>query len=59
MATYSGPEDGPHMVDFDDARSGPAIQDLWMFLSGDRSYMQKRLADLIDGYEQFRDFDRC
>ena len=51
--------EGPHMVDFDDARSGPAIQDLWMFLSGDRSYMQKRLADLIDGYEQFRDFNRA
>jgi Ser/Thr protein kinase RdoA (MazF antagonist) len=29
-------DDGPHFVDFDDARTGPAIQDLWMLLSGDR-----------------------
>lgn len=50
---------GPHLVDFDDARSGPALQDLWMFLSGDRAYMQQRLGDLIGGYEQFRDFDRA
>lgn len=50
---------GPHIVDFDDARSGPAIQDLWMFLSGDRRYRQARLGNLIDGYEQFREFDRA
>ncbi len=48
---------GPHIVDFDDARTGPAIQDLWMFLSGERSYMTARLADLLEGYTQFRDFD--
>ncbi len=48
---------GPHIVDFDDARSGPAIQDLWMFLSGDRDYMQQGLADLLEGYEQFADFN--
>lgn len=50
-------DDGPHIVDFDDARMGPAIQDLWMFLSGDRPYMTARLADLLEGYTQFRDFD--
>lgn len=50
-------DDGPHIVDFDDARSGPAIQDLWMFLSGDRSYMTARLADLLEGYTQFNDFN--
>ncbi len=47
----------PHIVDFDDARTGPAIQDLWMFLSGDRQYMQARLGDLLVGYEQFYEFD--
>ncbi len=48
---------GPHVVDFDDARMGPAIQDLWMFLSGDRNYMTARLADVLEGYTQFYDFN--
>lgn len=50
-------EDTPHIVDFDDARMGPAVQDLWMFLSGDRQYQTSRLADILEGYTQFRDFD--
>ncbi len=50
-------DDGPHIVDLDDARMGPAIQDLWMFLSGDRSYRQERLMDLLVGYTDFRDFN--
>ena len=50
-------DDGPHIVDFDDARTGPAIQDIWMFLSGDRSYMTARLGDILEGYTQFYDFD--
>ena len=50
-------DDGPHIVDFDDARMGPAIQDLWMFLSGDRMQMTVALSDLLEGYTQFRDFD--
>jgi Ser/Thr protein kinase RdoA (MazF antagonist) len=49
---------GPHFVDFDDARAGPAVQDLWMLLSGDRASMQRQLGHLLDGYEQFRAFDR-
>ena len=49
-------DDGPHVVDFDDARMGPAVQDLWMFLSGDRDYMTRRLGDLLEGYSQFYDF---
>lgn len=49
---------GPHFVDFDDARTGPAIQDLWMLLAGDRPQMTRQLAEIIDGYEQFADFDR-
>ena len=50
-------DDGPHIVDFDDARNGPAMQDLWMFLSGDRPYAQERLVDILIGYTEFRDFD--
>lgn len=50
-------DSGPLIVDFDDARMGPAVQDLWMFLSGDRAYMTMRLADLLDGYTEFCDFE--
>lgn len=49
---------GPHFVDLDDARTGPAVQDLWMLLSGDRQQRTRQLANLVDGYEQFRAFDR-
>jgi len=51
-------DDGPHFVDFDDARMGPAVQDLWMLLSGERAAMEKQLAELLEGYASFRDFDR-
>jgi Ser/Thr protein kinase RdoA (MazF antagonist) len=47
---------GPHFVDFDDSRMGPAMQDLWMLLSGDRADMTRQLADLLAGYEFFYDF---
>jgi len=53
-----GAERGPHFVDFDDARSGPAIQDLWMLLSGDRESQEQQLAKVLDGYERFRALDR-
>jgi Ser/Thr protein kinase RdoA (MazF antagonist) len=49
---------GPHFVDLDDARTGPAVQDLWMLLSGDRAQRTYQLSCLLDGYEQLRDFDR-
>ncbi len=49
---------GPHFVDLDDARMGPAVQDLWMLLSGDRRQRTHQLGALLDGYEQFRSFDR-
>ncbi len=49
---------GPHFVDLDDARMGPAVQDFWMLLSGDRSQRTRQLGALVDGYEQFREFDR-
>jgi Ser/Thr protein kinase RdoA (MazF antagonist) len=51
-------DDGPHFVDFDDARQGPAVQDLWMLLAGDRPTMTRQLADLVAGYEDFAAFDR-
>jgi len=56
-AAAAGP--GPHFVDLDDARMGPAVQDLWMLLSGDRQQRTRQLGALVDGYEQFREFDRA
>lgn len=50
-------DDGPHFVDFDDSRMGPAIQDLWMLLSGDRAEMTVQLNYLLAGYRTFYDFD--
>ncbi|ATX82853.1 Ser/Thr protein kinase RdoA involved in Cpx stress response, MazF antagonist [Mariprofundus ferrinatatus] len=47
----------PYIIDFDDARMGPAIQDLWMFLSGDRANMSSSLDILLTAYDQFHDFD--
>ena len=55
-AASAGP--GPHFVDLDDARTGPAVQDLWMLASGDRRQRSRQLGFLVDGYEQFREFDR-
>jgi Ser/Thr protein kinase RdoA (MazF antagonist) len=49
---------GPHFVDFDDSRMGPAIQDLWMLLSGERADMVRQLSDLLAGYEDFFEFDQ-
>jgi len=48
---------GPHFVDLDDCMTGPAVQDLWLFLSGGRSEMAGQLEDLLEGYLQFHDFD--
>ena len=52
------PNGGPHFVDLDDARMGPAIQDLWMLLSGDRAQRSLQLSMLLDGYEQMRELNR-
>ena len=46
-----------HFVDLDDCMTGPAIQDLWMFLSGERLHREGQLSELIAGYEEFMDFD--
>ena len=50
-------DDGPHFVDLDDCCNGPAIQDLWMLLSGDRQEMSEQLSDLLEGYEEFAELD--
>jgi len=49
---------GPHFVDLDDARMGPAMQDLWMLLSGERTAMNVQLHHVLAGYEEFAEFDR-
>lgn len=49
---------GPHFVDFDDSRMGPAVQDFWMLLGAERNEQTERLSDLLDGYEDFAEFDR-
>lgn len=46
-----------HIVDLDDTRRGPAVQDLWMFLSGDQVEQAPQLAALLEGYQEFRHFD--
>lgn len=50
-------DDAPHFVDFDDARNGPAIQDLWMLLSGDRPQRIEQLSEVLEGYQEFCDFN--
>ncbi len=50
-------DERPHFLDFDDAMSGPAIQDLWMFLSGDRGQRLSQLDVIVEGYEVFRPFE--
>lgn len=52
-----GDAGGPHIVDLDDAVTGPAMQDLWMLLSGDAAAMRSQLAAVLQGYRQFRRFD--
>lgn len=49
-------DDKPTFVDFDDTVMGPAMQDLWMMLSGDRNQRQAQLLELVEGYNEFHDF---
>ena len=49
--------DKVHIVDFDDTRMAPAVQDLWMFISGDRTEQTPQLEELLAGYTEFRHFD--
>lgn len=48
---------GPHFVDFDDSRNGPAIQDLWMLLSGEIRDQEKQLREILEGYEEYCEFN--
>jgi len=48
---------GPHFVDFDDSRMGPAVQDLWMLLAGESDEQQAQLNAVLAGYEDFMEFD--
>lgn len=50
-------EDRLHIVDLDDCRHGPAVQDLWMFLSGNRQEQTPQLEALLEGYQSFRNFN--
>ena len=50
-------DNGPHFVDLDDCMSGPAVQDIWMLLSGNADESAAQLADYVDGYTEFADFD--
>jgi Ser/Thr protein kinase RdoA (MazF antagonist) len=50
-------DSGPHFVDFDDSRMGSAVQDLWMLLSGEREEQQAQLDKILQGYEDFAEFD--
>jgi len=52
-------DDAPHFVDFDDSRMAPAVQDLWMMLSGDRPRRTAQLEALMEGYAEFCAFDPC
>lgn len=50
-------DQAPHFVDFDDARMAPAVQDVWMLLCGDRSNQTAQLSEIIEGYNEFFDFN--
>lgn len=50
-------DDGPWLLDFDDCQTAPAVQDLWMLLTGERHEQESQLAELLDGYQSFCDFD--
>ncbi|MBS3785276.1 MAG: serine/threonine protein kinase [Gammaproteobacteria bacterium] len=50
-------DQGPHFVDLDDCINGPALQDLWMLLSGERAERALQLSDVLAGYEDFHPFD--
>ena len=49
-------DNAPNFVDFDDTMNGPAIQDLWMMLSGSRDQRQAQLIELLEGYNEFYRF---
>jgi Ser/Thr protein kinase RdoA (MazF antagonist) len=50
-------EHGPVFVDLDDCAMGARVQDLWMMLSGPPAEQQRQWQELLEGYQQFADFD--
>lgn len=46
------------LLDFDDCRRAPAMQDIWMLLSGDGVQQQQWLSEIVEGYEEYREFPR-
>ncbi len=50
-------ERGPVLVDLDDCAMGPRIQDLWMMLAGSPAEQRRQWGELLEGYQQFADFD--
>ena len=50
-------DESPHFVDLDDCLTGPAIQDLWMLISGERHEREQQLGWLLQDYRLFHDFD--
>ena len=51
------PEEGPLLVDFDDAIFGPMIQDVWLLFPGVIADYRQEFAAFIRGYEMFGEFD--
>lgn len=51
-------DEGPHIVDLDDSVMGPAMQDLWMLLSGNAHQVQAEMEWILEGYSEFHDFNR-
>ena len=49
-------DDTAHFVDLDDCCTAPAVQDFWMFLSGDRQQQMLQLSEFVQGYQEFCDF---
>lgn len=50
-------DEAPHFIDLDDTRMAPAVQDLFMLLSGERAEQEQQLSEILDGYQEFRDFN--
>lgn len=50
-------DDIPNFIDFDDARMAPAVQDIWMLLSGAKHEQQQQLLEILEGYNEFAEFD--
>ena len=50
-------ERGPVLVDLDDCAMGPRVQDLWMMLAGSPADQQRQWGELLEGYQQFAEFD--